>query len=324
MPERAGGPERLVVGLGPVPPSAVEPVLGDVVFVPEPGPEELAAAEGAIVRASVTVGETELAAMPRLRVLARTGVGYERVDVEAAARRGIPVAITPGSNTNAVAEGAFAHMLHLVKQLGPLTALIRDGGWDERAAIPVGDLEDATLGIIGYGRIGRRVHHLADAFGMRVRAYDPAAEVPGGIRAGTLEELLRGADVVTLHVPLLPATRHLIDAAALELMRPGAVLVNVSRGGLLDEDAVLAALESGRLAGAGLDAFDPEPPAPHPLHQHPRVVLTPHVMGLSRRAAHATFVDAARAVRAVLDGGTPAAVVTPASSSAPDHPPRPV
>ncbi|WP_129660471.1 NAD(P)-dependent oxidoreductase [Rothia halotolerans] len=302
------GDRRVVVGLGPVPPGSVEPLLGeDIDFRPEPTAEDLALAEGAIVRAAVTVGEDELAAMPRMRVLARTGVGTDQVDLDAAARRGIPVAVTPGTNTHAVAEGAFAHLLHLVKRLAPLTELIRSGGWAERTSIPVGDLEGATLGIVGYGRIGRRVHALAEAFGMTVLAHDPVAEVPPAIRAGSLEELLAASDAVTLHLPLLEQTRHVIDAAALSRMREGAILVNVSRGGLIDEDAALAALESGRLAGLGLDAFDPEPARPHPLYRHPATVLTPHVMGLSARAAEATFVAAAQAVRAVLDGGAPAA-----------------
>lgn len=298
----------VVVGLGPVPPDVVAPVLGDVEFVAEPDAADLAAAQGAIVRAAVQVGVEQFDAMPSLKVIARTGVGVDDVDVAEATRRGIPVAITPGANTNAVAEGALAHILHLVKSLGPLTTLIREGGWAERTSIPVGDLEGATLGIVGYGRIGRRVAHLAQAFGMRVLAHDPVAPVPAEQDAGGLQALLAASDVVSLHLPLLDSTRHLVDAAALARMRPGAVLVNVARGGLVDEDAALAALESGHLGGLGLDSFDPEPAQPHPLHAHPRTVLTPHVMGLSTRAAHATFVDAATAVRAVLDGGSPAAV----------------
>lgn len=298
----------VVVGLGPVPNEVVGPVLGDgVEFVTEPGQGDLHRAHGAIVRAAVTVGESEMATMPNLRVIARTGVGVDDVDVAAATRRGIAVAITPGANTHAVAEGAFAHILHLVKSLGELTTLIRAGGWDERTIIPVGDLEDATLGIVGYGRIGRRVHRIADAFGMKVVAYDPVADVPGDHDADTVDNLLRQADIVTLHVPLLESTRNLVDAAALHTMRDGAILVNTSRGGLIDEDAALAALESGKLRGLGLDSFAPEPAGPHPLYQHPRTVLTPHVMGLSAKAGRATFIDAARAVRAVLDGGHPAA-----------------
>lgn len=303
---------HVVIGLGPVPADVVEPVLGpDVDFRPEPTDADRARAAGAIVRAASPVGAPELARMPQVKVLARTGVGYNLVDVQAAADRGVTVAITPGSNTNAVAEGVFAHLLHLVKQLAPLTRLVAEGRWDERATASVGDLEGSVLGIVGYGRIGRRVHRLAEAFGMDVVAHDPVAEVPDRIRADTLEELLSRSDSVTLHVPLLPATRGLIGKRAVESMRPGAFLLNLSRGGLLDEDAVLQALDSGQLAGVGLDAFEPEPPQDHPLYHHGNVVLSPHLMGLSRRAARATFIDAAQAVRDVLDGGTPHAVVSP-------------
>lgn len=303
---------QVVIGLGPVPAELVEPVLGaDVDFRPEPTHEERSLAVGAIVRAASPVGVEELASMPQLKVIARTGVGYNLVDVQAASNRGIPVAITPGSNTNAVAEGVFAHLLHLVKQLNPLTQIVAESRWNQRAAVPVGDLEGSVLGIIGYGRIGRRVHHLAHAFGMQVMAYDPVAEVPPHIRAETLEQLLSSSGAISLHLPLVPETRGMIGKDALELMPPGAFLLNLSRGGLLDEDAVLAALDSGQLAGVGLDAFEPEPPQDHPLYHHPQVVLSPHVMGLSRRAAHATFIEAAQAVRDVLDGGAPRAVVSP-------------
>lgn len=309
MTESAQQNRHVVIGLGPVPPEEVETVLGpDVDFVAEPGPQDLAVAEGAIVRAAVTVGEAELECMPELKVIARTGVGVDDVDVPAAQRRGIPVAITPGTNTNAVAEGAFAHILHLVKSLDPLTRLVREGRWAERSGVPVGDLEGATLGIVGYGRIGRRVAHIARAFGMEILAYDPVAPVDPEIRAETVEELLKGSDVVSLHLPLVEQTRNLIDRDALATMRPGAVLINVSRGGIVDENALLEALEEGRISGAGLDAFDPEPAQDHPLYHHPNTVLTPHVMGLSKNAASATFHDAAVAVRAVLDGGQPAAV----------------
>lgn len=302
------GDTTTVVALGPVPGDIVGDELGaGVEFVADPGPGDLKRAEGAIVRAAVTVGEAEMAKMPNLRVIARTGVGVDDVELDAATRRDITVAITPGANTNAVAEGAFAHMLHLVKSLSPLTRVVREGKWEERTTIPVGDLEGATLGIVGYGRIGRRVHRIADAFGMSVIAYDPVADVPGEHDAGTVDNLLGQADVVTLHVPLLDSTRDLIDQTSLNTMKDGVILVNTSRGGLIDEDAALAALEAGKLAGVGLDAFAYEPARSHPLYQHPRTVLTPHVMGLSAKSARTTFIDAAKAVHAVLHGRPPAA-----------------
>jgi D-3-phosphoglycerate dehydrogenase / 2-oxoglutarate reductase len=243
--------------------------------------------------------------------VARTGVGVDLVDLEAATARGVAVVVTPGSGTRAVAEGVLALALHLVKRLGPLTALVRGGRWAERSRVPVGDLDGATIGIVGYGRIGRRVGDLAAAFGMRVLAHDPFSPPPGEVACPDLATLAAASDVLTLHVPLTEATRHLVDAALLSRIRPRAVLVNCGRGGLLDLDAALAALESGRLGGVGLDVFDPEPPPHHPLFDHPDVVLTPHLMGLTRRATAATFAAAARGVADVLAGRRPEALANP-------------
>lgn len=304
-------PEKItVIGLGPVPKDLVEAELGrGVDFIENPAAEDYAKAEGAIVRAAVKIGPAELDSMPNLKVIARTGVGVDDVDVDAATERGIPVAITPGVNSTAVAEGAFAHMLQLVKSLAPLTEIVRSGGWTERTSVPVGDLDGATLGIIGFGNIGRRVNAIAEAFGMTVLAFDPVAEVPDANKVETVDEILRTSDIVTLHVPLLENTRHMINTRTIDLMKDGAILINTSRGGLIDEDAALAGLESGKLGGVGLDSFESEPPQPHPLYQHPRTVLTPHVMGLSAKASHATFIAAARAVDAVLKGGRPDAAI---------------
>jgi D-3-phosphoglycerate dehydrogenase / 2-oxoglutarate reductase len=304
--------QPVVVGLGTVDPSLVTGILGEGIwFVADPSPEDLAVAAGAIVRADAVVDAAFLDRVPRLRVLARTGVGIDHVDLPAATDRGIPVVITPGSGTRAVAEGVLAMALHLVKRLAPLTDLVRQNRWAERTQVSVGDLDGATMGIVGYGRIGRRVGELAEAFGMRLLAYDPVSAPPTDIAADGLAGLASVSDVVTLHVPLTDQTHHLVDKAFLDEMQPGAVLINCGRGGLLDLDAALASLESGRLAGVGLDVFDPEPPQHHPLFDHPNVVLTPHLMGLSRRATAATFADAARGVVDVLAGRPPAAVANP-------------
>jgi D-3-phosphoglycerate dehydrogenase len=302
----------VVVALGAVDPTLVTDALGDSIeFVAQPGHDDLAIAEGAIVRADAVVDAALLARTPRLRVLARTGVGVDLVDLEEASARGIAVVITPGAGTRAVAEGVLAHALHLVKRLTPLTWLVREGRWAERAGVAVGDLDGATIGIIGYGRIGRRVGELAAAFGMRVRAHDPISPPPPEVDCPDLGELAGTSDVLTLHAPLTEATYHLVDAGLLGRIRPGAILVNCGRGGLLDLDAALAALESGRLGGIGLDVFDPAPPAHHPLFDHPNVVLTPHLMGLTRRATAATFAAAARGITDVLAGRRPPALANP-------------
>jgi D-3-phosphoglycerate dehydrogenase len=303
----------VVVALGAVDPALVAGVLdGRCRFVAAPDDADLAVAAGAIVRADARVDQALLGRAPALRVLARTGVGTDLVDMPAATARGIAVVITPGAGSAAVAEGAIGMALHLVKRFGPLTALVREGRWAERGGIGVGDLDGATLGVIGYGRIGQRTAALGSAFGMRVLAYDPVSEPSADVLCADLGDLAARSDVVTLHLPLNDQTRHLVGDAFLDRVKPGAILVNCGRGGLIDADAVWRALTSGRLAGVGLDVFDPEPPAPHPLFSHPDVVLTPHLMGLSRRATAATFAAAAHGVLDVLAGREPQAVADPA------------
>jgi D-3-phosphoglycerate dehydrogenase / 2-oxoglutarate reductase len=302
----------IVVALGPVDPAVVAPILDDTaVLVTDPQADDVAVAVGAIVRADAVIDAAFLDRAPRLRVIARTGVGVDLVDVDAATARGIPVVITPGSGSRAVAEGVIAMALHLVKRLGPLTTLVREGRWAQRGQEPVGDLDGSTIGIVGYGRIGRRVGELAAAFGMRVLAYDPYSPPPEEVACADLSALAAESDVITLHVPLTDDTYHLVDKDFLAGARPGAVLVNCGRGGLLDLDAALDAVNSGRLAGVGLDVFDPEPAVHHPLFDHPSVVLSPHLAGMTRRAEALTFADAARGVVAVLAGEPPVAVANP-------------
>ena len=302
----------VVVALGAVDSALVAGVLGEeVVFVGDPSPQDIANAVGAIVRADAVVDAAFLARAPRLRVISRTGVGVDHVDLAAATARGIPVVITPGSGTRAVAEGVFALALHLVKRLGPSTDLVRHGRWADRGQVSMRDLDGATIGIIGYGRIGRRVGELATAFGMHLLAYDPFSAPPVEIASPEVSELASASDVLTLHVPLTEDTFHLVDEAFLDHVRPGTILINCGRGGLVDVDAALAALESGRLGGVGLDVYEPEPPKHHALFDHPDVVLTPHLMGMTRRATAATFAEAAFGVRDVLAGRRPAAVANP-------------
>ena len=310
MPEDSELP--LVVGLGFVDPALVDPVLGGHCrFVAQPTEADLAQAQGAIARADALVDRDFLARTPRLRVVARTGVGVEKVDLDTASARGIAVVITPGAGTNAVAEGAIAMAMSLVKRFGRLTTLVRDGQWATRGSVAVGDLGGAVLGVVGYGRIGQRASAIGAALGMRVLAYDPVSEPPADVRCSDLADLFSRSDVITLHLPLLESTHHLVGAELLAQVKPGTVLVNCGRGGLIDIDAVHAALQEGRLGGVGLDVFEPEPPSHHPLFDHPDVVLTPHLMGLSGQGAAATFTDAAQGVLDVLSGTRPAAVANP-------------
>jgi phosphoglycerate dehydrogenase-like enzyme len=209
-------------------------------------------------------------------------------------------------------------ILHLVKRLRATTECVARGRWADRGDIVLGDLDGATIGIVGFGRIGRRVGLLARAFGMSVLAHDPylTGTVTGtevdGAELVDLKQLRSRSDVVTLHLPLTAQTQHLVDDAFLAALPAGAVLVNCGRGGLLDLDAAAKALTDGPLAGLGLDVFDPEPPEHHPVFDHPDVVLSPHLMGLSVGATRATFTAAARGVTDVLAGRRPAALADPA------------
>lgn len=301
--------KQVIVALGSIDEEIVIPLLSDQqIFLANPTREELAIADAAIVRAAYRVDADVMDEMPRLQVIARTGVGTELVDVSEAAHRGIPVVITPGSNTNAVAEGVIAHLLTLVKRMPELHAIVSEERWSDRAQSDADDLEQKTLGIVGYGRIGRRVQHLAEAFGMTVLAHDPIADIPENLRVADLPELLAASDVATLHLPLLQSTERLFDDEMLSRMKPGAFLINCSRGGLVDQDAVLRALEGGQLAGYGVDVFDPEPPITHPLFRHPHVSLTPHLMGFTRTAMVKTVQDALRGAQRVLSGQAAEAV----------------
>ena len=302
----------LVIALGNVDGSVVRPVLeGHARWVPNPSESEMAEAIGAIVRAHIVVDATALDSMPQLRVIARTGVGTEKVDVAEATRRGIPVIITPGSNTHAVAEGALAHLLSLTKALPRLTNMVREGEWENRSQVTVGDLEGGVLAILGYGRIGRRVGALARAFGMSVVAYDPYlsdADVP---LASSVDEAVAGATHISVHLPGTPETAGLIGREIIQSLTSGAILVNLARGEVVDMDALLWGLESGQLAGVGLDVFPDEPPAHHPLLDHPQVILSPHVMGLTTQSTAETFRQAAQGIADYLAGKPVDHVATP-------------
>ncbi|WP_284744685.1 hydroxyacid dehydrogenase [Amycolatopsis sp. RTGN1] len=305
----------VIMAMGPVDDLVVERLspFGKVVTAESAAEQRalLPDAIGLIARATSEVDRALLDAAPNLRVIGRTGVGVDRVDLEAASTRSVPVVVTPTAGTRAVAEGTLAFALHLLKKLGRHTTLVRDGRWAHRTRLTAYDLDGATVGLAGFGRIGRRVAELARCFGAEVIVFDPHLDAAEGVTVTDLPRLLAAADVISLHAPLTPETRHLIGAAELALVKPGAVLVNCARGGLLDLDAAHAALLDGRLAGVGLDVYDPEPPADHPLFHHPDVVLTPHIMGISARAWQRTCVDMATGMAAVLGGGRAENVANP-------------
>ena len=301
--------KQIVVALGKVDPSLVVETLGpDIEFVSNPTKTDLSAAVGAIARATLDVDASLIDSMPNLKVIARTGVGTDRVDLLAASAKSIQVVITPGANSTAVTEGVIAMMLHLVKRLGPLTQLVQAGEWEKRDTFAVGDLNDQTIGIIGMGSIGQRVAKFSKALGMHVIGFDTKPPKVEFELVSNIEEIYQRSDIITLHVPLLVETQGLISNDSLTKMKQGVIIINCGRGALIELDDVLPALNSGKVAGLGLDVFDPEPPQPHPIFQHPNVVLTPHVMGLSKQATLASFTAAAHGVRDVLEGRKPAAI----------------
>jgi phosphoglycerate dehydrogenase-like enzyme len=248
-----------------------------------------------------------LAANPQLRVIARAGVGYDAVDVAAATAQGIAVCITPGTNEDAVAEHTFCLMLALVKHLVPQHQGTVAGRWPRQANLP---LRGRTLGIAGLGRIGKAVARRGLAFRMPVIAYEPYPDADfvrqHGIRLVPFEQLLAESDFLSLHLPLTPASRHLINRTTLARMKPTAFLINTARGGLVCEADIDAVLRAGRLAGAGLDVFEEEPPASLGLFRMENVVVTPHAAGVDTQSRDDMALSAAEAIAALWRGQWPA------------------
>ena len=294
---------RVVVGRGPVDPELVTPFLGERVrFVSDPSAADLAVAEGAIVRAAFDVDRELLDRMPALRVVARTGVGVERVDVAACHERGIAVAVTPGSNARAVAEGAFAMLLALIKRVPESHAFVAREEWGTKPVPVPGDAHGKILAVVGFGRIGRIVAGFAQAFGMRVLVHDPFVQAEE-FENVSLEDAVTRADAITLHLP--GGDGELLPRALLERAQPGLVLVNCARAELVSTEAISWGLGAGRLAGVGLDVFASEPLRSHPLAHDARVILSPHTTGLSEAAMAATFQMAAEAVAESMAGRYP-------------------
>jgi glyoxylate reductase len=273
--------------------------------------DEIGGSAGLVtIPADVAGAELFDAAGPRLRVVANFGVGYDSVDVAEATRRGVVVSNTPDVLTDATAELTIALLLALLRRVAEGDRLVRRrDDWALSPTFMLGEgLAGKTLGIVGLGRIGREVARLAEAFGMRVvhtRGAGPYEELP-------LDRLLAEVDVVSLHVPLTPETRHLIGPRELALMRPDAVLVNVSRGPVVDEAALVDVLAAGRIAGAALDVYEREPEVSAGLLELENVVLSPHLGSSTHAAREAMGMLCADALEAVLlRGEMPASAVNP-------------
>lgn len=261
---------------------------------------------GVIVRMG-RFGEPAIAAAPSLRVISKHGVGVDNIDVDAASRREIPVVVATGANAPSVAEHAIALLLATVKRILPLDGGLRAGKW-EKPGFSGKELSGMTMGLVGFGAIARRTAALAKAFGISLRAYDPFAEdsifrEAGVARDNTVEALLAASDIVSLHCPLTLETRNLLDDRGLGLMKPGSYVINTARGGLIDEAALLRAVASGHIAGAGIDTFQTEPPASdHPFWSEPKIVVTPHIGGVTEEANARVGIDAIEGILAVVQG----------------------
>jgi D-3-phosphoglycerate dehydrogenase len=274
---------------------------------PERLPEELPRAAALVVRSSTQVTADIIATARNLKVIARAGMGVDNIDVAAATRAGIAVLNTPGANTISAAEHTLALLLALLRNVPRAMSSLERGEWD-RKRFGGTELYGKTLSALGLGRIGRHVVRLAQAFGVRVLAHDPylssalASELQ--VTLVSLEDALRHADVVTLHMPLTDDTRHIMNAAGFALMKPTAVLVNTARGGLIDHAALVAALDAGQLAGAALDVFEAEPLDPRsPLRTSEKVVLTPHLAASTAEAQKRVALEVCESVKRALAEG---------------------
>jgi D-3-phosphoglycerate dehydrogenase len=268
--------------------------------------EEIRDADALLVRSATKVTAELLGAAKNLRVIGRAGVGVDNVDLDAATRKGVLVMNTPGGNAISVAEHTMTMLLAMAHPVAQADASMKAGKWDKKK-FTGSELRDKTLGLIGLGTIGTEVARLAQAHKMKVVAFDPYVSTvlatEQNIRLVPLEELFKTSDFISLHSSLTPETRHLINAKSIALTKKGVRIANCARGELVDEAALLAALESGQVAGAGLDVFEAEPPADPRLVQHPKVIATPHIAGSTEEAQKVVGTRIAEQLRDYLMSG---------------------
>ena len=255
------------------------------------------------------IGPAVFAKAAELRVIVQGTSGLDNIDSEGAAARGIRIIGVPGENANAVAELVIGHLIALTRTVPLYNSMVRRGEWIREDCSSRRELSGYRLGIVGIGRVGTRVSQLAGGFGMKVAAFDPyltsdQIRERGASRIDTLAALLGQSDILTLHVPLNPETRGMIDRASIEMLPPGAFVVNTSRGAVVDQRELLAALESGRLGGVAMDVFDAEPPVGIEWPRDERLILTPHVAGCSKEAKDSIARAVYQRICDFLDGET--------------------
>ena len=270
---------------------------------------------GLILRGSAGAPAGLIRGARGLRVIGRTGVGYDSIDVDAATECGVAVITTPGANAVTVAEASVAYLLALNKRIAYWDRQMKERNWASREGFIARDIAGLTVGIVGFGHIGQALARLLGPFGVTLLAHDPYADqaVAGalGVELVGLDPLLRRADTVCLHTALTDQTRGMIDRGRIASMKPGSFLINLARGGVVESlDAVLAGIDDGPLAGAALDVFDPEPPDfDHPIFRHPAVLTAPHAMAMTRGAMDRMAETMAQGMAAVLNGERPPRVV---------------
>ena len=288
-----------------------------VTTAPDPRPETvlplLKDAHGLILRTGITISRELIENADELLVISRTGGGLDNVDVKAATEKGIIVTSNLGVNTVSVAEHVLSMILALSKRLILFNNAVRNSNFDIRYQNLPREIHGKTIGLLGFGRIGFEIGRICrQIFGMRIIAYDPyltdekKAEYRSWVTLVELEELLSESDIISIHVPLTDKTRHLVDAAEIALMKPDALLINTSRGGVVNETALAAALHNDKIAGAGLDVFSEEPvQADNPLLKLDNVILTPHTAALTRECVARMATEAAKCVLDVFAGREP-------------------
>jgi D-3-phosphoglycerate dehydrogenase len=258
-----------------------------------------------VVRSETKVTRKVIEAAPKLRVVGRAGVGVDNVDIEAATQHGTVVMNTPGGNTVTTAELSFAMLLSLARKVPQAHATMVAGKWD-RKVFQGSELAGKTLGVLGMGRIGTEVAKRAIAFGMRVIAYDPylteeRARAIGADFADSVDRIYTAADFITVHMPVTPETKNMLNAAAFTKMKPGVKIVNCARGEIISENDLIAALDSGKVAGAALDVFSVEPlPADHPFRKQPNLILTPHLGASTEEAQEKCGIEVAEVIAGYL------------------------
>ncbi len=266
--------------------------------------EELKDFDAVIVRGRTKITDAVLSTAPNLKVVGRMGVGVDNIDLEAARSHNVTVVNCPVATTVSVAELTMGLMLSLIRGITKANSGMKSGDWLKKQLRGT-ELFQKTLGVIGFGHIGETVAKRALAFDMKVIASDPvrpAEEVKAaGVEPVSFEELLRQSDIITMHIPHIKATHHLLDKEAISKMKDQVLIICAARGGVIDESALLAALESGKVAGAALDVFETEPPGEHPLPMHPNVVATPHIGAQTKEAQLRAGFDILSEVVAALD-----------------------